>query len=227
MQPTREAETGVCCIAFRMESPDVVLESLDAYWLSPELQTASAGRRAEFLAGRLAARLALAELGCTEPIAVGRRSDRSPEWPVGFVGAITHGGGFVAACVADCRSYRGIGIDAEAIASSELQEDVKRAVGSAAERGLATRAMGSNELGTTLLFSAKESFFKCLYPCVQVYFGLTDVRLVALQQSADAEGDFRIELSRPLGLEFPVGFSLRGRFRILDDSVQTAIAFKR
>jgi hypothetical protein len=60
------------------------------------IQAAVAKRRAEFAAGRVCARSALAELGA--PLApLGVRPDRSPDWPAGLTGSITHTQGFCGA----------------------------------------------------------------------------------------------------------------------------------
>ena len=93
-------------------------------WLSAEEQVSSSGmavaRRTEFAHGRLHARRALAQLGLPEaslPVA----TDRSPQWPEGFVGSISHvpadaaqnlAGQVVAVAALQC-DYASIGVDLE------------------------------------------------------------------------------------------------------------------
>lgn len=113
---------------------------------------ATAGRAREFAAGRVAARRALAALG-EAPVAI-LAEDRRPCWPPGVVGSITHCAGLVAAAVARRDDLRGIGIDAEP--AVPLDDDVVEVVSSGAER----RALG-DALAGTIVFSAKESFYKC------------------------------------------------------------------
>ncbi len=81
----------------------------------PEGVHASAApkRRAEFLAGRHAAKLALERLGQRAP--VGRNLDGTPAWPSGVTGSISHGGGIACAAVAPQRNYQSLGIDVERI----------------------------------------------------------------------------------------------------------------
>ncbi len=51
----------------------------------------------------------------------------------------------------------------------------------------------SNTLPDTLIFSIKESLFKCLYPFVQVYFDFLDAQ-ITLQPDAENTGQFHFEL---------------------------------
>lgn len=61
----------------------------------------------------------------------------------------------------------------------------------------------------TLIFSAKESAFKCLAPLAGRHFDLLDVALIA----ADWErGALLAELKRPLAAHLPVGIRLEGGF---------------
>lgn len=72
-------------------------------------------RQAEFLFGRLAARLALgAALGPVQAqaeIAIG--TAREPCWPAGSLGSISHGDGCAAAVALAAGQHQGIGIDLE------------------------------------------------------------------------------------------------------------------
>ncbi len=68
-------------------------------------------RVAEFAAGRSAARAALAGLGIA-PMAIPMMNDRSPQWPVGSVGTISHCEGACLA-VAARTVWAGIGLDLE------------------------------------------------------------------------------------------------------------------
>ncbi len=110
-------------------------------------------RVGEFAAGRVAARRALAALGIG-PVAVPVDARRLPVWPRGVVGSITHCAGMVASAVAWSDDLTAIGIDGELAAP--LEPEVVDAVATAAER-----AALADGLTATVLFSAKESFYKC------------------------------------------------------------------
>ncbi len=50
---------------------------------------------------------------------IGKNQDRSPRWPAGFVGSISHSRNWVVAAAARGEDYASIGIDSEPIASAE------------------------------------------------------------------------------------------------------------
>jgi 4'-phosphopantetheinyl transferase EntD len=76
------------------------------------MHTAGPRRRAEFAAGRLCARAALARLGVpAAPILPGPAGQ--PRWPAGVTGSITHCAGYRACAVARTTNVAAIGIDAE------------------------------------------------------------------------------------------------------------------
>ena len=80
--------------------------------LPPHLENAAHKRRAEFLAGRFCAQRALLRL--THQInSPGINADRSPLWPLGCVGSITHSDSWAAAIVAKQAHYLGLGLDIE------------------------------------------------------------------------------------------------------------------
>jgi 4'-phosphopantetheinyl transferase EntD len=78
-----------------------------------DLGSVGEGRRRDFRAGRACARQALTRLGLA-PAPLLRRPDRSPAWPSGAVGSISHCPGFCAAAVASAARYGALGLDVEA-----------------------------------------------------------------------------------------------------------------
>ena len=131
-----------------------------------EADTYRGSRRADFSSGRRVARLALERLGFDDTI---ERVDRRPVWPDGAVGSITHAAGRAIAIVAQAASYRGIGIDLEALDS--VSEEVT-------ERIAARRERPDCDGGGALVFSAKESIYKAVNPIVGEYlpFRAVEVR---------------------------------------------------
>lgn len=106
-------------------------------------------RRAEFAAGRRAARAALARLGLPcGPLPV--RPDGPPLWPPGATGTITHGGDHVLAAVAPAAASGGLGLDLEPLVplDADLAPSIRR----------------PDEEGDLLaLFSAKEAAGKAQF----------------------------------------------------------------
>ncbi len=126
-------------------------------------------RVAEFAAGRVAARRALAALG-TSPVAVPVGSRRMPVWPGGVVGSITHCAGLVAAAVGWSADWWALGIDAEP--AQVLDDDVRDAVTTPVERAALT-----SPLDATVVFCAKEAFYKCWSALDGAVLEFTDVEV--------------------------------------------------
>src|SRR5438105_8586093 len=137
------------------------------------IRTAVEKRRREFRAGRACARLALAALGIHDvPIPSGPR--REPLWPAGIVGSITHCRGYVAAAVRSEEHLSALGIDAEGrgAVDRDLESFVCTPVEAERHRACAHASW------RTLLFSAKESVFKALYPLRHLELELPDLEVV-------------------------------------------------
>lgn len=110
-------------------------------------------RRREFHAGRIAARDVLEAMGISgQPI--GKHTNRAPLWPQGVAGSISHSDD-IALAVAK-RSDVALGVDLEL--NEPLSTDVTEVISTAAERS----AFASATAPERIIFSAKESVYKCL-----------------------------------------------------------------
>ena len=78
----------------------------------------------------------------------------------------------------------------------------------------------------TVLFSAKESIYKCLFPEVRAYFGFEAAWLERVEPVDSSAGRFVARLTGPLGSDLPAGLMLRGRFVCLDDVVVTSLVLE-
>lgn len=186
--------------------------------LPDELRRATPKRRIEFLAGRRCAARALARLGCASraPIPIGARG--APDWPAGFVGAITHGHGFAAAAVARAIDAGGVGLDSERMIDAKTAADVSSQIATDDELAALTRDLDETT-ALTVVFSAKESLFKCLSASVGRYFDFLDARVSRIDRRAHT---FDVELRARLG-DFERGTRLRGRFSHEGNFVHTGI----
>jgi len=135
-------------------------------------------RQCEYLAGRFCANEGLKQLEHKLAIEIGNKEvatgkNREPLWPQGVLGAISHSSRFAMAVVAqDKGSYLGVGIDIEEEMAKDLARDVSGQIMSEKEKRLNHQLDGfDNKSFVTLVFSAKESIFKALYPSVGEYFG--------------------------------------------------------
>jgi len=158
-------------------------------------------RRAEFGTARVCARRALAQLGFP-PQPLVPNKDRSPIWPEGVVGSITHTRGYCAVIVAQSSVHTSLGVDAEQ--DKALTPDLIEMICTPRERE------HLDDRDAVIFFAAKEAFYKCQYPLTQKYLGFQDVEL-----DVDFErGTFAARIiKRDLGMEKPAWLSqLRGRF---------------
>lgn len=131
---------------------------------------AVAGRRAEFAAGRAAARRALEALG-HERVAIPMAEDRAPVWPEGVVGSLSHSATACIAVVARADRYKSLGVDIEPY--DPLPEDIVHEIGREDE----IAGIGPDRrLAARQLFSAKEAAYKAQYPLTRTLFGFEGLR---------------------------------------------------
>lgn len=119
-------------------------------------------RRREFALGRSCARAALMQMGAGEAV-IARGPDGAPVWPPGIVGSITHTAGYAAAIAGRRSDFLGIGVDAERIGG--VTEHLYPKLFDPQERALLATLDGERRcLASTILFSAKEAYFKAWRP---------------------------------------------------------------
>ena len=166
-------------------------------------------RVGEFAAGRLCARRALQELGVADcPIRVG--DDRQPLWPQAMVGSITHTTGFCAAVVAERRRVHALGLDSEVVGDVNIEiwpricvPEELAWIGSLPE--------AEQRAAVTLIFSAKEAFYKCQYSLVGERLNFQDARVVPAEWNLE-RGGFDIHATRAIALPMPAVQALQGRY---------------
>ena len=200
-----------------------VQQLASCYPLPAQLQRAVLKRQAAFLAGRVCARSALTALTGSQPDIIPIQPDRAPAWPPGIVGAITHTTGYAAALVGLEHHYQGIGIDCETLMSPD-NLNLQRHICVAHElEGLQhAHQQWPPETLLTLIFSAKESLFKCLYRQVGKFFGFSAARVVALDRGQQT---FVIELLQDLTPALSTGMRWTGSFQSQDRLLMTTILY--
>ncbi len=159
----------VACVQ-AMTGPDVAVAAQNPAAPTGTLWPVEAGamararpaRLAEFTAGRVAARQAMAALGLP-PAAVPMGADRAPLWPAGLVGSISHGGGACLAILAPRRRVSALGLDIEPDdpLPADIIDDVLTRSERAAIAHLPALAQGQT---ARLIFAAKEAAYKAIYP---------------------------------------------------------------
>ncbi|WP_238363861.1 4'-phosphopantetheinyl transferase family protein [Mesobacterium pallidum] len=171
-------------------------------------------RAAEFAAGRRAARAALAALGHA-PAAIPRAPDRSPVWPAGLTGSITHTRHAALAATARTADVLALGIDLEELAP--LPPGLLEAVTTPAERA-ALAGWPDRDLMGRMIFSAKEAAYKAQHVLTKTLLGFADME-VTLDLEA---GRFTARLTRDTA-PFAAGHDFHGRLATDARRILTAL----
>jgi 4'-phosphopantetheinyl transferase EntD len=184
------------------------------------LGRASPKRVHEFAAGRLCARRALAEFGLPDfPVCVAH--DRQPIWPATLVGSITHTEGFCAAVVAERERILTVGIDCERL--NQVTPDIWNLLFVPEETNwLAALSLDNRDRAASLLFAAKEAFFKCQYPLSAQWLDFHDVR-VSIQILRAARGEFAVSATRPVAIHKYARLPVRGLYRFDEGLVSAGV----
>lgn len=213
-------------VAFDPSAGRALESKLSGMELPTSMALAVPKRQAEFLAGRYCVREALRSCApelAERPIEIGPH--REPLWPRGVVGSIAHAGEIASAVVARSGLVRGLGLDIEPWMEESHATEVREAIAIAGEVETLAKQTGLGVTDVlTVVFSAKESIFKCLYPEVLEYFDFMDVRIVRIDLKAER---FEARLLRSLAEELDRGVLLNGRVRVSPERVTTGLCLTR
>ena len=172
-------------VAFKVEfNPDGLRDELFAEMSIPfptKLKQAVNKRKSDYLAGRIAAKFAFSEVGCDNWILENDKSG-CPRFPKGVLGSISHSCRNAICLVAEDKVGIGVGVDIEHIIPSHSLKSISSQVAKHEEFDLLVHQNESFTMAeaTTLIFSAKESLFKALFPSLRRYFGFEQASLCRL-----------------------------------------------
>lgn len=181
-------------------------------------------RRAEFRSGRDCARRAMRALGVPDAPVL-RAARRSPRWPEGVVGSITHTANFCAAAVARASDFAGLGLDAERLEPISVAA-LERIGGP--EEIASLEGLDGHELRVwgSALFSVKETLYKAYFPLTDHFLGFRDAG-IELRPETPERGSFRARL---LAEDAPAAAGRRefeGRYAFAEGLVLSALALAR
>ncbi len=165
----------------------------------------SKSRKFEFERSRWLIRKAT---GYTDPL--GKTQVGAPRWPVGTIGSITHKEGFVGVALEQTSDYLGIGIDAEN--PKRMKEAFADRVLVASEKSSLEK--WSRELGIsaeevmTIIFSFKESIFKCIFPLGGKMFYFPDAEIYEITLNGSIRARTLIDTSP----KTPKNFEISGQY---------------
>ncbi len=213
--------------ALDISDESAVIDALAGTYSESELPASfNRKRKAEYLAGRCAAACALATLGIRAR--VGRAVNGLPSWPPGVVGSIAHGGAVACAAVARQDKCSSLGIDVERVLEDAEALELGASIAHVDELFLLKSALPYTRPGQRLsiLFSAKESLFKCLFPLTCEFLEFSDVRLVSLGMASRYQGVLSLRLERSIGSAFDCGRTLRARFFLGPERIESAVMLR-
>lgn len=181
------------------------------------LKPAVTKRRADYLAGRYAARQLLKEAGCNGVVPTGR--DRAPVWPTGWRGSISHTDKWAIAILAPRCPIISLGVDIETF-RPDIMLEIATTFTTASEREVLAATCLPFEMALLVVFSAKESLFKALYPQIQLVFGFEAARLCELDPRNNR---FTLELTKQLTPLLCAGYRIIGHYLASEDGVITMV----
>ncbi len=135
----------------------------------PNVVFAKRKRQTEFSAGRQSAESLLKRFGNWHQVGV--NADRSPAWPTGFIGSISHSQSWTLTSVAQDGDLKSIGIDTESVVDSMTREEIQQDIATSEEWKTCEKTNLNQNQIFSVVFSAKEAFYKCWYPQTKAYFG--------------------------------------------------------
>jgi enterobactin synthetase component D len=152
----------------------------DLLWLPHHRQLQDAGRKrkAEHLAGRIAAVHALSEQAIKTVPGIGETG--APRWPEGLYGSISHSGNIALAVVA----HAPVGVDIETLFTDALCHELTASIATPAEQAILAHPCLPLPLALTLVFSAKESLFKAFSAHALPFPGFHSAQVIALDKTA-------------------------------------------
>jgi 4'-phosphopantetheinyl transferase EntD len=185
---------------------------------APYVARAVAKRQQEFAAGRECSRLLLAQFGIVD-FALRMADDRRPLWPDALVGSITHTEHFCSVVVAERTRLSAVGIDSEI--SGSVKPALWESICTEAERAwLDTLEVSQQAAAATLIFSAKEAFYKLQYPLMRQKLHFQDAMVEA--EWGSQRGSFTVHAPSALAARRAGG--VQGRYLFHEQFVTTGIA---
>ena len=178
-------------------------------------------RRAEFLAGRIAAADAISRL-CGLWHTPGISGSGAPVWPQGLIGSISHSINYVVAVVRRGEQKNvGIGIDLEGIITADQVDLLVNTVllPDEIEKFVANKSVWAMRINCTLIFSLKESLFKALYPIVGKRF----YHAAATVERCSLDGEACLHIVEDLSATIKSGFQVTGYACLYRELVMTMV----
>ncbi len=204
---------------------EVIVIDYSAYFIPEDIifraeyeiiKSSSKKRINEFIAGRLCCRKALEKLNYFNfPVL----QDKSglPVFPESVVGSISHTSSECIVILGETKNYVGIGTDVEKL--NRLKPSYLNIFCTGEELSALKLFSNKQQLRfATLIFSAKESFYKLMSSLDKTKLNFKDMAC-----SITGNHEFSIRLLKELNNQYRYGFVYKGLYHLNDNSVYTAI----
>lgn len=154
--------------------------------------------------------------GSTATIHIGKH--RNPLWPSHMVGSISHCKSHAVAITALKSSVRGVGIDIQDEIDMHTYVQIKDQIIFKNEWNIISQInQGLTQLEVfTIIFSAKESFFKAVFEEVGRYFDFSSVSILRIDQMAKK---ILIRVNEILSENISAGIEVQAEYRIIPEKI--------
>ena len=176
----------------------------------------SDSRKAEYIAGRVCAIKALRSQGIQVDNILSNK-DRSPIWPKHTSGSITHSQNFISVAISTDKSIKSIGHDCEFIVSPNLVNEMMDSILFDKEKEL---VFGDPQEFITLAYSAKECFFKAIYPLTKNFFSFEHAQIIKIDSQ---DKTFTIRARRELEKKIIGDRPFTGKYALSQGIIHTGL----
>ncbi|MAX66282.1 MAG: 4'-phosphopantetheinyl transferase superfamily protein [Bacteriovoracaceae bacterium] len=204
---------------------DGCFKSFD-YLLDEGLSKASKLRKNEFLAGRYCAIKAAEKLEYYLEDLPRDLQTRAPQWPSQLVGSISHSKAYAISIVARSCDYYSLGLDIETFIVARKVSVIEKMVLTDSDYVLTQDLIQSHPLEEiyTIIFSAKESLYKLIYPLCKCYFDFKEANIKHIDVNRQS---FAIEIISSKAQLKPYKSTYYGAYFIENDQVLTVLSLPK
>ncbi|MGF1768471.1 4'-phosphopantetheinyl transferase superfamily protein [Enterovibrio makurazakiensis] len=175
-------------------------------------------RQAEYMAGRILARQALASIGSNSTEVI-RNVDRTPGFPKGISGSISHTRDQALCAVTSNNAINFLGVDIEDLLCHKTADNLSRHIMNTREVKFLDECKLSFRQFATLVFSAKESVYKAIYPYIKDVIGFETSKVIGI-----SENHIELALDERIGKQLPQYSTFECQFTMTESQIITLVA---
>ena len=178
-------------------------------------------RKAHYFAGRFLSKIILSKMGIID-FNLLSGTGNEPLWPKNIIGSLSHTENHAICAITLPIETTVIGIDIQEYISKVTANEIWSSIITSSEKEFLSMIKIDFPILLTLVFSAKESLLKALYPSVKYFFDFDSAKII---QFNFIEKTFTLELSKNLNHSYNCGRRFKGRFEYLENSIITFISY--